>query len=309
MSRRPVDELRSRAALLDAPSARIRSLEPRRVGVQDVVLEPGDVLLSLGEGDVSSAIRMLDGGRYSHVALWSGTEVIESTTPLVAEHSLEQSLAAHPRGFVDVYRHRRAQARPEQAVQHARRFVGLAYGYADLVLLALLVSTSKWVPTSRAQLAFLMHGCRLGSLVQLARGSQTRPTTCAGLIAKAYVAADVPLRIRVSTVGRFDAKLMGSGAWSLVTDAKREASSDLEREWRAFQREVGASAELLLGIELTGRDTVPPGILRAAKTARLLTLGSEWSAELTTPRQLEKSPDLKFCGRLYAGKPASLSPA
>lgn len=292
------------------PSAGIRTLEPTRSGFQDVALEPGDVLLSLGQGNVSAAIQALDGGKYSHAAIWSGECVIESTTPRVVEHSLQTSLGAHPRRYIDVYRHRRASARAATAVERARESLGNAYGRGDLVLLALLLSTSKWVPSRPAQLSFLLQGCRLNQFVKGALHAESRLVTCAGLVARSYLAAEIPLRVRVSTVGRVDAKLLGLGALEFALDAKRSEVAQLEREWQELQRQLA----VLFAGELTQCSVSAPlgtslDVTRSAKTSAVLAVGAEWSANLVTPRQLEKSPDLRFCGRLYAdGKPASRSP-
>lgn len=87
-------------------------------------LRPGDILLSRGQGDTADAIRTLDGGTYSHAGIWSGSGVIELTTPKVVEWPLEQSLIAHPRVMVDVYRYSTSGARQQRVVEMARRYVG-----------------------------------------------------------------------------------------------------------------------------------------------------------------------------------------
>ncbi len=57
-------------------------------------VEIGDVLLSCGRGELSRAIRLLDGGDYSHAALCvnlderDGPKIVESTRKGVVENPL-----------------------------------------------------------------------------------------------------------------------------------------------------------------------------------------------------------------------------
>src|SRR4051812_36350039 len=97
-------------------------------------LEPGDILLSLGEGKISRAIQALDGGLYSHAALWAGEGILESTLPNVLEHPLNVSLNKHGRVYVDVYRHQGAAGKRSRIVEEARKFVGRPYASGELLL-------------------------------------------------------------------------------------------------------------------------------------------------------------------------------
>lgn len=191
-------------------------------------LQPADILLSLGDGDVSAAIQTLDGGHYSHAALWSGSRVIESTTPKVVERPLEQSLAAHPRVHVDVYRHARAGAARNRIVAASRRYLGRRYGYGDLALVSLLVATSKWLPGERSQVAFLIRAGQLHKFLRLDAEAKDELVTCVELVVRAYLNAGVALAITLEAAGRFDAQLIGAGILELGHDAKRSPIGRLD---------------------------------------------------------------------------------
>lgn len=62
----------------------------------------GDVLLSYGSGYISDLIRLIDGGIYSHAALYDGNIIVEAGLREVVETPLETELKAQK--YVDIYR-------------------------------------------------------------------------------------------------------------------------------------------------------------------------------------------------------------
>jgi hypothetical protein len=307
----------------------------------------GDVFLSLGEGKTSEAIRQFDGGRYSHAALWTGESVIESTTPRVIEHSLEQSLAAHPREYVDVFR--RAGLEHEQRssiVVEARRYTDRRYAFEHLALGVLVIATSTWLPNEESQLKWLTQVCDIHRFLKLDRTTPGQVVTCTELVARAYADAGVAIRVRPMPAGTFAMTALLAGAAELAQGAK--GGEALEEtlpgdEWHELRALVRARyAEIAMAAPIAPKAVIVRGVaavstepslayqIRAVVRAKYVELtgveipesaeqpvrgpddvaylaGKNWSASLVTPRYLENSPDLTHVGRLH-GPLERLSP-
>ncbi len=115
--------------------------------IQPTDLRPGDVLLSLGVGDLSEMICLIDGGRYSHAALWTGNRVVHATLGGIVLADLE---GQKQQKLTDVYRYTRdghplgSERWPsEPVIERAERFVGGRYAYSDLVMLAMLIGYGR----------------------------------------------------------------------------------------------------------------------------------------------------------------------
>lgn len=169
-------------------------------------LQPGDVLLSLGKGDLSDAIRGLDGGSYSHAAIWSGTDVIEATLPAV--HAIPLSESRGKARYIDVYRHKEGAARSAQVVASAQEYLGRAYAESDLLLATAILSISSWMPGEWGELNLLFGAGKLrGMLDALLRLHHERPServTCVGLAARAHLSAQLPIEVRLQSGRRFE---------------------------------------------------------------------------------------------------------
>lgn len=281
--------------------------------VDGSVLQPADILLSRGRSDISTAVCTLDGGQYSHAAVWSGSTVIESTTPRVVERSLDQSLAKHPSLHLDVYRHRGASCAHREIVAAARHYVGRSYGYGDLALVGLLVATSKWLPGEPSQIAFLLGAGQLHRYLGLDRESRDKLVTCVELVVRAFLKAGVAFAIKIEAAGRLDAPVIRSGVADLIRDAKRGPATHAGAgpTWPELQAAAAEKYRELLDTDPRSR-VLPGRVVDAARgdTAGVVQAGPEWSPNLVTPRQLETSPDLQLIGRLYEDdKPARRRPA
>lgn len=65
-------------------------------------LRPGDVLLSCGQEALSHLIRRLDGGDYSHAAVYDGTFAVDATRKGFKRHELKDDMAEQ--WYIDAYR-------------------------------------------------------------------------------------------------------------------------------------------------------------------------------------------------------------
>lgn len=285
------------------------------------VLRPGDVLLSLGVGKTSLAIKTFDGGRYSHAALWTGEGVIESTTPRVREGLLADSLREHPRQVVDAYRHRSLSADEALAVvARAREYVGRAYSYGDLFLCASLMAIAANFPP-KGQVSFLRDACEFLHFMALDRPADGELVTCTQLVVRAFARAGVSIRVQPRAAERVDVAALVGAARDLAVDAKRGAAdrsflSKAERdEWLAMQADLRRKCEELTGPSPTDDDVKGP-LARWDGRAAVRAQG-EWRANLVMPRYLETSPDLELVATIYPaagpgappGTPARSSPA
>ncbi len=274
-------------------------------------LQPGDVLLSLGIGKTSTAIRMLAGGDYSHAALWSGERVIEATTPRVQEHTLEESLKNHPREYVDVFRYEAIPpGKAAVVVSTARESVDTAYSYGDLFLCASLMAVASRMPR-RGQIPFLKDACEFFHFMKLDRPPLGEHMTCTKLVVVAYNAAGLALHIQPVPVDRVDVRSLVDAAGELARDSVSKdmaLDGDQKEEWLAFQAELRIKCAQL-GAEDDVLDSAEPkGPLRGWDGRTPVRAVGEWRSSLITPCNLAQSPDLISIGRLYSAPGAQTQP-
>jgi hypothetical protein len=257
-------------------------------------LRPGDVLLSLGTGTTSEAIRMLDGGEYSHAALWTGSTVIESTTPCVMERTFAKSLADHDRAYVRAYRHRKCHGeRAALVISGAREYVDRTYSYGDLFLCASLMAVASYLPT-KAQLSFLKQACEVAHFLSEDRARDGEHVTCTQLVVRAYAFAGLSLRIQPTGAVRFGAKQVLGAVGELA--ASKDDGDEALAEWIALQDALRAKC-----VELTGAPgaDVEKGPLKRWDKVSPVEAENEWRSNLVTPRNLQSSVDLEFVGEIY----------
>lgn len=304
--------------------------------MQPVELQPGDVLLSCGDSEVSRGIVELDGGSYSHAALWSGEQVIESTLPRVraallaecGEHAL----------YIDVFRHRERAQSGHAIVAQAEVYLDRPYGVNDLALSTLLIAVSSWMPTDWAEMTTLYGASSLGRMLRLlrlvAQEDADERVTCSELVVRAHLNAGVPFTVTLqggrtfkgasflralrelaarvrerpsARGGLFDeddlpgASLAAELRWleSLPWPVEDPASMPRlpQEAWLALRTEWWLSMKL---VELPAGDAARLAELNPeALAARRLLAGRDFAAGLVTPRQIEHSPDFVHIGRVH----------
>lgn len=275
-------------------------------------LEPGDVLLSLGIGGPSDVIQRLDGGKYSHAAVWSGEKVIESTTPRVIERSLTTSLSNHPRVRVDAYRYKTAAKEKRRVVVSvARDYVDRPYPRGDLVLCGVLLAITSIVPKA-SQLKLLREACNLVNAMRVDRPRKGEQVTCTQLVVRAYFVAGLPIRIQPRGPAQTDLYtfLRGVGELARTKDAAdTDGLDDDELELLALRNAlrvgladlVDAGAQPPVGHP--NREKAAPGDEKAIPRnwngdSPLMSEG-EWRSALVTPLNLQESPNLECVGQVF----------
>lgn len=262
-------------------------------------LRRGDILLSLGGSSISDVIHGLDGGWYSHAALWSGVDVIEATDPDVQRNTLEHSIAAGRR-YLDVYRHRRATAAQcEQAVEKALHYVGRTYAWGDLLLGGVIVSSGSFLFRGREldQRAWLRAMQALNQFLQLDVERAGELVTCVELVCRSYLAAGLSLEIDLQGLRCHTGVNVTSAIAELAKHRISAASKGGEDDVLETVREFRAKL-----LQLTG---APPPMLMPSRGPMARGLGSaavvgaDWGANLVTPRDLMQSPDLDLIGYVH----------
>jgi hypothetical protein len=174
-------------------------------------LQPADVLLMQGRGIVSDLIRIFDQGKYSHAAIYDGTNVVEMLSAGTTVNTVIASVG--DARIVDVYRYvsdtgqvlgdpRLASAPVIQQIQFYTNNPS-KYGYEQIVFLALLCSTRR-APVQQLSpfLAKILREILDSAAEELARmihGNQT-PMICSELVYLCFARANPPYPIHVRGV-------------------------------------------------------------------------------------------------------------
>jgi hypothetical protein len=283
-------------------------------------LRPADVLLSRGHGLVSDLIANVDGGSYSHGAVWSGEGVIQATSDGIT-HSAAK-------GEHGVYR--RIDLPDEVAseiVEVAKSQLEGRYAYGELVLLGLLFSSGMRVNGDLLPRMLEAIGGPTASKLKawLDQRPEAKARICTELVASSYFkAAGGRLALHILPVSKRRAvepasvlaglpPLSGDGASSAGT--RRDASSQADQ----LLTEQAAAASRRCRELLVERGLFQAAMTRGA-AVELPLLGPEGAVEsrkvfsgpialdavtgkaigVVTPADLEYSPSLRFVGYLKA---------
>jgi hypothetical protein len=280
--------------------------------IEAAALAPGDVLLSRGVGEISDLICAIDGGSYSHAGIWTGSSVVHATFEGIARDALEKGLA--DRQHVDVFRYQRDGAvlgssrwPAEPVVACATSFVGGAYAYSDLLMLALLIGYGRRPGVPALDSAVRKLGAQLAERLdawlerRTGRGTDggPAPMTCTELVGAAfYEAASVPAHayaLEVVLPGRTPRPPLAlSGPDPGAAEYERVAES-----LRQVLRRHGLGLDAESTPEAPGGDAPNPRALFDLTRPRHVIAGERGLPLRTlTPHDLETSPTLQRVGRL-----------
>jgi hypothetical protein len=253
---------------------------------------------------VSDWICVLDGGSYSHAAIWDGERVLEASGALgkVQASALETLIDEHE--YTHVYRFfRDGIALGEEGwssdpvVAVARSYLGSGYPYGELCLLGVLTGLGRVTGLPRAEEFFRTLGPELLRAAEAweKSGPGERPMTCAHFVSRAFWEADVTPSRRYA----LEVPYTPSGLWrsagarcpgagppqpSLSDRCRRALGRCIRRELRPWRRDLarGHRGERALG----------------AISVRVLAGGEALPVSCVTPKDLERSPSLHKLGTL-----------
>ncbi len=168
----------------------------RKIDMSEV--KAGDVLLSYGDDWISWAIRLLDGGDYSHAALFDGNKIVEAGLRGVVMTPLEKEVSAQK--YVDVYRFKSDSGSPfsfpdwpvEPVIQKAHYYFDKKTTYANnqLFLLGFLLVFKKF-PINHVKKAAL-RTCLILVLKlykKITQGKETKSVVCSELVYRSFYEA------------------------------------------------------------------------------------------------------------------------
>jgi len=271
-------------------------------------LRPGDIFLCRGSrrlgSPISDWICRLDGGPYSHAAIWDGGEVLEASAEggRVRSSDLAKLLREHE--YTHVYRPVRAEMslgdpgwEAQPVIAEARSHLGSMYPYGELCLLGVLVGLGRTTGLPSAEQFLRAVGDELTRAVREWRGAACvrPPVTCSSYVSSVFWEADPTPARRYA----LDIPFEPSGAWRDCeaepgSRADRERLLELERACREVFLPAELSAPHWLECELShGRS----GERAIGVRARLARAGDrELPAGGVTPRDLQRSPSLRQLG-------------
>jgi len=256
-------------------------------------LRPCDVLLYRGTGVISHLILLLDGGSYSHSGVYDGGRVVEAIGSGVIGRSVKESVKGA--NYVDVYRfakdgHRLGEVGwPDDPIlDTVDGFVeqGGRYAYEQILLLALLAATRRIPldPFSKRILRTVLDSAA-DLIAKLIAGGR-EPMIRSELVFRSFHEANAK--------GKYSLRIPGvslaARARRLARMARRGKRRVVDKETREFER---ARAAFLKAFGAARREARPaPARAKARRIAGVVV------PDFVTPRDLERSRDLRVVGRL-----------
>lgn len=270
-------------------------------------VKEGDVLLSHGWGKLSKAICLLDGGSYSHSAICAGTGadgvplVIEATRKGVVAHQLKDDIAVQK--YIDVYRFKADSGDtfespewpPEPVLDKAVYYKdkGTEYAYHQLLLMGVLVLVRK-VPVGklgRARLRYWLARFIEHFKDHPAGGKQN--VVCSELVYRCFYEADAQPESKYGLTVSGTISPDGHLIRAFASGAK-PAGLGLDHQTAALFQEA---AKVLLQIR-PGLDDNLKHLSATRSNISLKAPNPNVCADMVTPYDLQKSPNLVLIGRL-----------
>jgi hypothetical protein len=260
--------------------------------IETSALQAGDVLLSYGDGAISDIIRLIDGGHYSHGAVFDGAKIVEAGLRGVVSTPLEAEIQAQK--YVDAYRFHSDRGDPlgspgwpaDPIVERAHYYLDQGTTYADnqLYLVGVLILLKRTF--TRVEKAILQAVLKeVFDLYQrIHSGGETKSVVCSELVYRSFYEAKPEHRYGLTLRDTFGPWQAGPQPLDFPTPvASRETDYALDAEYQDMLDQFETLARQIHPAPLTARSIV--------------------AAEMVSPRDLERSPNLKRIGRLR--KPAS----
>jgi hypothetical protein len=266
-------------------------------------LTDGDVLLHQGTAFISRMIRHLDGGPYSHAAIFHAGHITEALGSGITINNIGVSIAEAK--YVDVYRFLKAGKKlgaPDYPVAPLTAAIQTfennrqRYAYEQILLLALLCSTRKL--TSAVHMPGLAMVIRnvlesAGDVLDHLTAAGKEPVICSELVYRCYFNANAGGKYKLTIMGADIPGLMALEAAAQAFDPRiTEELRELQAEAIAFLSQYAVARQAVGGI--------PEGLETQALVAAAV-------ADFVTPRDLMRSPDLQLAGTLVIDQTALLT--
>jgi hypothetical protein len=264
-------------------------------------LRPGDVLLSCGDEALSELIRRLDGGDYSHAAVWDGKQAVDATARGVVRRDLSDDIKAQ--WYIDAYRWHspppdsadlgHATYPPDPVIARSDRIVDehTKFAYDELIMGALVIAlsrkpTDKWL---RISVRLLLSRVEEWVREHITAKPGTTAMTCSETVAVSFDEA-VPPKYTI------------------------EVDVDPDRDYQAFapappparRTHVFSSYDALKRRYAELFAEAEPNTALRLQAAAVALRGVGASVDLppgsVTPRDLQTSPSLTLLGRLSETK-------
>ncbi len=262
-------------------------------------IKAGDVLLSYGDGLISDIIRLVDGGDYSHAALFDGNDIVEAGLRGVVKTPLEKEVDAQK--YVDVYRFKSDSgvsfSLPDwpvkPVIERAHYYYDKGTKYADnqLYLVGLLIVIRK-LPYNRVEKAVLRAALAMifKLFKRILEGKETKSVVCSELVYRSFYEA-IPKEKYGLTIRGTLAPLK----ISLDSLVENESNEDYLRD-EEIENTINQIEQMYWEIK-------PELVASKDEIHTLLKAGNPLvAAEMVSPHDLQLSPNLEKIGRLR--KPA-----
>ncbi len=291
-------------------------------------LKPGDILLYHSDSFFSKMIRLFDGSKYNHAAIWDGRFVLEALGKGIGYNTLSDSVKEDEE-YVDVYYYKNsaghqlgAPALPSEPVLDRIEYYhknSERYAFEQILLLAILAETTAlpvvgWIPGLSLILRTIFDAA--GKVLTTLTALGHEPMICSELVFRCYkeaaeatkknyririVGADILEREGLEAVSSPLAALE-RGLFAETRDLATErdfmqAHQDAQIFMASLRAAMTTPASASKIRESIGTVVSPPNNEPSLENF-LPSADSKAIADFVTPGDLSKSPDVNLRGRL-----------
>lgn len=281
-------------------------------------MQGGDLLLSRGDGNTAEWITYISNCRYSHAALWTGNEIVETGIGSgVTLQPLESEMEAQR--YVDVYRWRtRNEAKelgdngypPGPVIEAAKELKGKPFDTASSGMLALIVAISeigreRFGPVLRGAISEIWRWFQ----DRRGEGQQQRAMICTESVCTAFwnakqnTTTDYGIHIEMAASRlerlRDNAERRTTGRLPMVNQVEGLKDPDIQcLAAEIFLNATQSERSVAEAVEELDRRSGGRGVVKAAHSLSLEVGERGLPLCCVTPHDLGTSPSFRFVGHL-----------